>query len=447
MIENGAVIKQKKDAGGIPITRIETLSNDVFNRDRLGYADIFDEAKYSHYILDDLDLVMSHINSRAFLGRTVIYRRQGDEKIIHGMNVLRLKTDLKVLNPLYAYYYFKTKGFRTAIDHIRKDAINQSSLATSDIKIIEILIPSIEDQSVIISILDNLDRKIALNRAINQNLEALAKQLYDYWFVQFDFPDEQGKPYKSSGGKMVWNDALKRHVPSIWSFRNLEDVASFVKDKVETSKLTLNTYISTENMQPNRGGISIASNLPNTNYVTACNCGDVVIANIRPYFKKIFLIPTNGFGCSSAVLCIRANDSMYSRFVYGTLSDDVFFDYVMSGAKGSKMPRGDKEQIMQYPVILPNKDLVEAFNCFVSPIHSQIHLYRKQAESLTKQRDELLPLLMNGQVSLNSDLSNILDCFYISFGIYDNYPKWNLSIIRNMRSLILSIFLEYFIDI
>ena len=406
MIENGAVIKQKKNAGGIPITRIETLSNDRFNRDRLGYADIFDESSYSHFILDDMDLIMSHINSRTFLGRTVIYRKHGDEKIIHGMNVLRLKTDIKVLNPLYAYYYFKTNGFRTAIDHIRKDAINQSSLATSDIKNLEILIPSIEEQSVIVSILDNLDRKIALNCAINQNLEALAKQLYDYWFVQFDFPDENGRPYKSSGGAMVWNDALKRHVPSIWSFRNLEDIACFVKDKVETSKLTLNTYISTENMQPNRGGISIASNLPNTNYVTACNCSDVVIANIRPYFKKIFLIPTNGFGCSSDVLCIRANDSMYSRFVYGTLSDDVFFDYVMSGAKGSKMPRGDKEQIMQYPVILPNKDLVEAFNCAVSPIHSQIHLYRKQAESLTMQRDELLPLLMNGQVSLNSDLSN-----------------------------------------
>lgn len=113
---------------------------------------------------------MSHINSRTFLGRTVIYRKHGDEKIIHGMNVLRLKTDIKVLNPLYAYYYFKTNGFRTAIDHIRKDAINQSSLATSDIKNLEILIPSIEEQSVIVSILDNLDRKIALNCAINQNL-------------------------------------------------------------------------------------------------------------------------------------------------------------------------------------------------------------------------------------------------------------------------------------
>ena len=234
---------------------------------------------------------------------------------------------------------------------------------------------------------------------------------------------------------MVWNDALKRHVPSIWSFKNLKDVACSVKDKVETSKLNLNTYISTENMQPNRGGISIASNLPNTNYVTACNCGDIVIANIRPYFKKIFLIPTNGFGCSSDVLCIRANDLMYSRFVYGTLSDDAFFDYVMSGAKGSKMPRGDKEQIMQYPVIVPNKELVEAFNCVVYPIHSQIHLYRKQAESLTKQRDELLPLLMNGQVSLNSDLSVCDAEMFLSLAIMrptnnrifatsDKIPSW-----------------------
>ena len=392
MIENGAVIKQKKNAGGIPITRIETLSNDRFNRDRLGYADIFDESSYSHFILDDMDLIMSHINSRTFLGRTVIYRKHGDEKIIHGMNVLRLKTDIKVLNPLYAYYYFKTNGFRTAIDHIRKDAINQSSLATSDIKNLEILIPSIEEQSVIVSILDNLDRKIALNCAINQNLESLAKQLYDYWFVQFDFPNEEGKPYKSSGGTMTFCEELQLDIPQNWSVCRLSEF--------------INKNNTGDWGADNPCGISIASNLPNTNYVTACNCSDVVIANIRPYFKKIFLIPTNGFGCSSDVLCIRANDSMYSRFVYGTLSDDVFFDYVMSGAKGSKMPRGDKEQIMQYPVILPNKDLVEAFNCAVSPIHSQIHLYRKQAESLTMQRDELLPLLMNGQVSLNSDLSN-----------------------------------------
>jgi len=324
---------------------------------------------------------------------------------IQSQDVALVRCKDGMLDPAFCYYLLPSSSVKKQLAAgAQQTKIRHTS--PDKIKDVVVDIPDISEQRRIGQLLDAITHKIELNRSINQNLEALAKQLYDYWFVQFDFPDEQGKPYKSSGGKMVWNDALKRHVPSIWSFRNLEDVASFVKDKVETSKLTLNTYISTENMQPNRGGISIASNLPNTNYVTACNCGDVVIANIRPYFKKIFLIPTNGFGCSSDVLCIRANDSMYSRFVYGTLSDDVFFDYVMSGAKGSKMPRGDKEQIMQYPVILPNKDLVEAFNCVVSPIHSQIHLYRKQAESLTKQRDELLPLLMNGQVSLNSDLAH-----------------------------------------
>ena len=170
MIENGAVIKQKKGADGFPITRIETLSNDKFNRDKLGYADIHDISKYSHYILDDRDLLMSHINSRTFLGRTVLYRKKTNEQIIHGMNVLRLKTDENRLNPIFAYYYFKTSNFRSAIDHIRKDAINQSSLSTQDIKNIEIFIPSITEQNRIVHYLYGLDEKIALNRAINQNL-------------------------------------------------------------------------------------------------------------------------------------------------------------------------------------------------------------------------------------------------------------------------------------
>lgn len=170
IIENGATIKQKKGASGIPITRIETLSNERFNRNRLGYADIYDKEQYSHYILDDKDLIMSHINSRIFLGRTVLYRKEGNESIIHGMNVLRLKTDTNVLNPIFAYYYFKTKEFKTAIDHIRKDAVNQSSLAISDIKNIDIFIPPIEYQNRIAAILNTIDSKIYLCEQINQNL-------------------------------------------------------------------------------------------------------------------------------------------------------------------------------------------------------------------------------------------------------------------------------------
>lgn len=102
-IENGAVIKQNKGAKGIPITRIETLSNGLFNRDKLGYADIEDPTLYSDYILEDNDLLMSHINSKEFVGRTVIYKKQANECIIHGMNLLRIKTNTKLLDPEFAY--------------------------------------------------------------------------------------------------------------------------------------------------------------------------------------------------------------------------------------------------------------------------------------------------------------------------------------------------------
>ena len=113
-IENGAVIKQNKGAKGIPITRIETLSNGLFNRDKLGYADIEDPTLYSDYILEDNDLLMSHINSKEFVGRTVIYKKQANECIIHGMNLLRIKTNTKLLDPEFAYYYFQTDTIKTA---------------------------------------------------------------------------------------------------------------------------------------------------------------------------------------------------------------------------------------------------------------------------------------------------------------------------------------------
>lgn len=112
LIENGAIIKQRKEAKGFPITRIETLSHGKFNRDKLGHADIFDTTPYKRYILEDKDLIMSHINSRAFLGRTVLYRKKGNEQIIHGMNVLRIKTNEQFLDPVFASYLFKTSHFK-----------------------------------------------------------------------------------------------------------------------------------------------------------------------------------------------------------------------------------------------------------------------------------------------------------------------------------------------
>ena len=176
-IENGAVIKQNKGATGIPITRIETLSNGFFNRDKFGYADIEDPTLYANYVLEDNDLLMSHINSKEFVGRTVIYKKQANECIIHGMNLLRIKTNAKLLDPEFAYYYFQTDTIKRCLYNLRKDAIGQSSIAISDIKNMIVSVPNISIQKEIAFVLRCYDRRIELNQAINQNLPRLDRSL------------------------------------------------------------------------------------------------------------------------------------------------------------------------------------------------------------------------------------------------------------------------------
>lgn len=177
-IKNGANIKQAKGASGIPITRIETLSGGEFHRDRLGYADIFDPEKFESYILDDADILMSHINSKAFIGRSVIYHKQGNEQIIHGMNLLRLKFYTNLIYPEFANYYFKCAYFRNEVAKIRKDAVNQSSMAISDLKKISIPTPPISEQQHIVEELDLLSFIIEKKKAQLNELDNLAQSLF-----------------------------------------------------------------------------------------------------------------------------------------------------------------------------------------------------------------------------------------------------------------------------
>lgn len=133
-IKNGANIKQGEIDGGYPITRIETLSDDKFNRDRMGYAGIIDISKYESFVLEDGDLLMSHINSPKYLGRTVMYEKLGDEVIIHGMNLLRLRAKQNLILPAYAEFLFHSRSMREQIAKIMKKSVNQASFSVSDLK-------------------------------------------------------------------------------------------------------------------------------------------------------------------------------------------------------------------------------------------------------------------------------------------------------------------------
>ena len=272
----------------------------------------------------------------------------------------------------------------------------------------EINIPNLTTQKKIASILSCFDEKIALNRVLNQNLEAMAKQLYDYWFVQFDFPDEKGKPYKSSGGKMVWNDKLKREIPVCWHCGNLFEIAVFTnglasqKFRPKDGEIPL-PVIKIREMHE---GISadteeVTPNIPES--VKVYN-GDVLFSWSASL--EVMLWAYGLGGLNQHIFKVTSANDFPKSFYYFQLLDYVNIFKKMAEARKTTMGHITQDHLQQSTIAVPdNKNITDRFEELVSPIFNQIITLQEEIINLTKQRDELLPLLMNGQVSVNSDLS------------------------------------------
>ena len=167
----------------------------------------------------------------------------------------------------------------------------------------------------------------------------------------------------------------------------LSNICEYSSKRIDSSLLTVENYVSTENMMQNKGGITLASKVPVENSVEFLP-GDILISNIRPYFRKIWLSDKKG-GCSSDVLCIRALPGTDSTYLYYLLSQDSFFDYVMSGAKGCKMPRGDKSQILRWDIDLPNLEEQHRIASILKSIDQKIELNNRINHNLEQQAQAL----------------------------------------------------------
>ena len=254
----------------------------------------------------------------------------------------------------------------------------------------------------------NLDQKIRLNEQINQNLEAMAKQLYDYWFVQFDFPNEEGKPYKSSGGEMLWNEKLKRKIPVGWHCGNLFEIAVFTnglacqKFRPKDDEVPL-PVIKIREMHD---GISVdteevTSNIPES--VKVYN-GDVLFSWSASL--EVMLWAYGLGGLNQHIFKVTSANDFPKSFYYFQLLDYVDVFKKMAEARKTTMGHITQDHLQQSTIAIPdNKDIADKFEELISPIFRQIIKLQEEISNLTKQRDELLPLLMNGQVSVNSDLA------------------------------------------
>ena len=255
-----------------------------------------------------------------------------------------------------------------------------------DLLQIEVFLPTLSYQKAIGKILSDFDRKIELNRAINQNLEAMAKQLYDYWFVQFDFPNEEGKPYKSSGGEMVWNEKLKREIPKGWQSGLLEDFL-IIKNGRDHKHLA-------EGLYPVYGSGGEMRRV--TEYLYE---GESVLIPRKGSLNNIMYV-NEAFWTVDTMFYSEMKLSYCAKYIYYSIRD-IDFTRLDSG---TGVPSMTSSTLYSIKIIKPQFDILRRFDKIISPLFAHMKQIVRQNAELTKQRDELLPLLMNGQASINSDL-------------------------------------------
>mgnify|MGYP005873535531 CR=1 FL=1 len=255
--------------------------------------------------------------------------------------------------------------------------------------------------------------KIALLTQINRNLEAMARQLYDYWFVQFDFPDEHGRPYKSSGGKMVWNDKLNRAIPENWYCGNLFEIATFTNGLAcqKFRPKADEAYLPVIKIREMHEGInseteSVSANIPETLIV---NNGDVLFSWSASL--EVMLWAYGRGGLNQHIFKVTSANDTPKSFYFFQLLDYISIFKQMAEARKTTMGHITQDHLNQSVIAIPkSKDILHQFDKMVSPIFEEIVAGQEQVSELKNRRDELLPLLMNGQVSvmpseLNCDLS------------------------------------------
>lgn len=288
----------------------------------------------------------------------------------------------------------------------------RNALTKAAIEKLEIVLPVINEQIKIGSLISVINAKIELNNKINAELEAMAKTMYDYWFVQFDFPNAQGKPYKSSGGKMVWNEQLKREIPEGWEVGTFGTYAKSKGGFAFKSEWWQDEGIPVikikdiqENYTLDLNGISYVdvSKLDIAKAYEA-KAGDVVIAMTGATVGKYAIVPLHSKPIlvnQRVALFDLGNEPINSLpFLINSLNQEYFREQVFTLASGAAQPNISNTQIDNIPLVIPNKKLTNDYNLKLVSTYKTILNNQLQNQQLTQLRDWLLPMLMNGQVTV-----------------------------------------------
>ncbi|SEL50387.1 type I restriction enzyme, S subunit [Ruminococcus sp. YRD2003] len=312
-----------------------------------------------------------------------------------------IKCDSSRLLPDFLYYYLINPHTQNRIKKISEGGV-QKHFYIGAMQEFDIEVPPIDIQRKIIAVLSAIDKKIQYNNKINDNLQHQLKLLYDYWFTQFDFPDENGKPYRASGGAMVWCDELQREIPKGWKVSTLSDIAVLQAKSVMPQAGTAYNHYSIPAFDDTHSpavedGEAIASN----KYVVPDN--SVLVSKLNPQFKRIWLIidSTDNAICSTEFLPVKATETgVYA--LYSLLCSDAFSVHLIQNASSStgSRKRIDPDNCMSYKFPYDQK-VFARFDKAIQPLLMKITGIPTETQALAALRDWLLPMLMNGQATIS----------------------------------------------
>ena len=329
------------------------------------------------------------------------------EDVLLGYHCALITPNPAIVDGKYLNAFMHTRYIQKYFENNASGSGQRYTLSNDTISNIPVLLPSIEEQHTIGKLLADLDRKIELNKQINDNLEAMAKQLYDYWFVQFDFPNEEGKPYKSSGGAMVWNEKLKREIPNGWYCGTLLDIAEY------TNGLACQKYRPTDDnklpvikIKEMHDGLSV-----DTEWVKADIPDDVKVFDGDVLFSwsaslEVMLWAYGNGGLNQHIFKVTSKNGYPRSFYFYQLVHYIGVFKQMAEARKTTMGHITQDHLRQSTIVLPpDVDIANKLEEKLCPIFDAIVKNSQEIMTLTKQRDELLPLLMNGQATINYHLS------------------------------------------
>lgn len=347
---------------GVPVFNGSNLTGYTTNDDNLRFVSPEKAASLGNALASRGDVVVTH---RGTLGQIsyIPYDSQYEHYII-SQSQFRLKCNKKVL-PQYLVSYFHTReGQWKLLSNKTQTGVPALGRPTTSFKKLNIPLPPMETQRKIVKMVGSIREKIALNSRTNGYLAAVCESLAE--------------------------KQQNTIVP-------LEGLCQQVNERTDFSEANFDSYISTESLLPEKMGRQTASSLPKSGKVTKYQAGDTLVSNIRPYFKKVWFADCNGT-CSGDVIVFRARNASMSPYLYSLIRSDSFFEYVMLGSKGTKMPRGDKKQMMTYPVVAScaQADLQLITFC----VH-QLTKNARESVMLNELRDSLLPKLMSGEIDVS----------------------------------------------